>query len=187
MRVQETDLPGVLLIRPRRFADERGWFCEQWSSRTWADGGMAEDFVQDNLSLTRRPGTVRGLHYQIPPMAQGKLVQVVRGRVLDVVLDVRRHALSFGRHLAIELSDEGGEQLYIPPGFAHGFCTLEPDVLFSYKVTAHYSPAHERSIRWDDPDLSITWPVDPHAALLSPRDGLAPLLRDQADLFEDRP
>lgn len=173
MRVDRTDLPGVLLLRPERFRDSRGYFVEAWNRRAFAEVGIETDFLQDNLACSDRRGTVRGLHYQRPPRAQAKLISVVKGRILDVVVDLRRASRSYGRHIAVELSSEGGAILYIPAGFAHGYCTLEPDVLVAYKVSEFWAPELERSIHWLDTDLAIAWPVAPAEAVISPRDAQA--------------
>lgn len=170
MQVIETELAGVLLLRPRYFPDSRGWFIEAWNRQTFQTAGINADFVQDNLSHSVAPWTVRGLHYQRPPMAQGKLVMVFAGRILDVVVDLRRQSSSYGRHLKTELSAADGTMLFVPAGFAHGFCTLEANVMVFYKVDAPYSPPHEGSIHWRDPDLAIDWPIAAEKALLSPKD-----------------
>lgn len=183
MLIEATAFDDVLLLTPKRFRDDRGWFMETWNRRAFAEAGIVTEFVQDNTSFSAQAGTVRGLHYQLPPFAQAKLVGVVSGRVLDVVVDVRRGSPSFGRHLAVELDSDSGTALYIPPGYAHGFCTLTPDVRFSYKVGAYYSPSHERVVNWCDPDLNILWPVSPQQGYLAPRDAAAPLLRDIEDLM----
>ena len=174
LELRDTLLPEVKLIAPRRFSDARGIFCETWSRTAWQAAGIDADFVQDNQSLSRAVGTVRGLHFQIPPVAQGKLVRVLRGAIFDVVVDIRRDRPSFGRFATATLSGENGLQLYVPAGFAHGFCTLEPDSEVLYKVTAPYSPAQERGILWSDPALAIPWPVSPAAAILSDKDRVLP-------------
>jgi dTDP-4-dehydrorhamnose 3,5-epimerase len=184
MDVAELDLPGVRLLHPRRFADGRGWFTELYSDRTLAArAGVDTAFVQDNLSRSVLPGTIRGLHFQAPPAAQAKLLTVLAGRVFDVVVDIRHGAPTFGRHIAVMLDAEDGAQLFVPAGFAHGFCTLAPDTLVHYKVSAHYAPAHDLGIRWDDPDLAIDWPVTPARAVLSPKDRALPRLRDLPPVF----
>ena len=174
--IREAALPEVKLVAPRRFSDARGLFSETWSRAAWRAAGIDVEFVQDNQSLSRAAGTVRGLHFQIAPVAQGKLVRVLRGAIFDVVVDIRRDAPGFGRFASAVLSAENGLQLYVPAGFAHGFCTLEPDSEVFYKVTAPYSPAHERGILWCDPALAIPWPVAPERAVLSDRDRAHPLL-----------
>ena len=178
-------IPEVRLIVPDRFRDERGFFSETYSRRALAEAGIADEFVQDNHSLSVPAGTVRGLHYQLPPFAQAKLVRVMRGAILDVAVDLRRGSPTFGRHVAATLSAAAWNQLFVPVGFAHGFCTLEPDTEVVYKVTAYYSREHDRGIRWDDPELGIDWPVDPAAAVLS-QGSCAALAGEvtEPDLFE---
>ncbi|MBX6746898.1 MAG: dTDP-4-dehydrorhamnose 3,5-epimerase [Acetobacteraceae bacterium] len=177
-------LPGPLLISARRFGDARGFFTETYSASDFAALGITEAFVQDNHSLSAAVGTVRGLHFQVPPQAQAKLVRVLRGAVLDIAVDLRRSSPNFGRHVVVELSAANGLQLYIPAGFAHGFCTLEPDTEVAYKVSAPYSPAHDRSLAWDDPDLALPWPFEPGSVTLSDKDRRAPRLRDLPPCFD---
>jgi len=174
---------GVLLIRPKRFGDERGYFAETYHADKWLAAGVDATFVQDNESLSAAAGTVRALHYQLPPFAQAKLVRCLSGRILDVAVDIRRSSPTFGQAFAAELT-AAGEQMYVPPGFAHGFSTLEPDTRVAYKVSAVYDPASERGIRWNDPALAIDWQVDASSATLNARDREHPLLADQADLFD---
>ena len=185
MQIVQTDIPDVRLIVPKKFGDHRGFFSEVYSRKAWADLGIAGEFVQDNHSLSVEKGVLRGLHYQVATMAQDKLVRVVRGAILDVAVDVRRSSPTFGRHVKAVLSAENWRQIYIPAGFAHGFLTLEPHTEVLYKVTAFYSPAHERGVRWDDPALGIDWGVDPARAVLSGRDREHPPLSgvDAKDLF----
>jgi dTDP-4-dehydrorhamnose 3,5-epimerase len=175
VKVSETALPGVLVVEPRVFADDRGFFFESYQVERYAGAGIARPFVQDNFSRSVR-GTLRGLHFQ-EPKAQGKLVQVMRGSVYDVVVDVRRGSPTFARWIGFELSGETPKQVWIPPGFAHGFCVTSDSADFHYKCTAPYAPEAERSIRWDDPALAIAWPVA-HPPLLSAKDAAAPLLAD---------
>jgi len=182
MEIVQTALSGVLKIVPRRFEDARGHFVETWNARVFSVRGMDRSWAQDNQSLSVTPGTIRGLHYQLAPEAQTKLVRVLRGRVLDVAVDIRRGSPDFGRHVAVELDAEGMEQLYVPQGFAHGFCTLEPDTVVAYKVDAFYSRDHERAIRWNDPALGIDWPSVAGASV-SDKDAAAPLLAEALDLF----
>ena len=167
-------LPGPLLLEVRRFADTRGVFSETYNRRDFATVGVAEEFVQDNWSLSERVGTIRGLHFQRPPHAQGKLVRVLRGRILDVAVDMRRSSRQLGRHVAVELGAGDGRMFYVPPGFAHGFCTLEPMTEVAYKVTADYAPESDGGIAWDDPDLGIEWPVSRGDAVLSDKDSRLP-------------
>ena len=171
-------IPDVTLVVPDRFGDDRGYFSETYSRKAFAEGGIGDEFVQDNHSLSAEPGTVRGLHYQTAPFAQGKLVRVVRGAILDVAVDLRVGSPTFGAHVAARLSAANGHQLFVPVGFGHGFCTLEPDTEVVYKVTAYYSRAHDRGIRWDDPALGIAWPVEAGKAVLSAKDSAMPLLAE---------
>jgi dTDP-4-dehydrorhamnose 3,5-epimerase len=174
MQIVETSLAGVLLIKPRVFGDPRGFFVETYSARRYADAGIAAPFVQDNLSRSQR-GVLRGLHLQ-HPFGQGKLVSVPEGEVFDVVVDVRVGSPTFGRWFGATLSGENQHQVYVPPGFAHGFCALRDDTLFSYKCTELYHPETELGVRWDDPDIGITWPLD--APALSKKDLQYPRLRE---------
>jgi dTDP-4-dehydrorhamnose 3,5-epimerase len=174
MQIEATAIADVRLVTPRRFADRRGHFAETWNRQKFAEAGIASDFCQDNLSFSRPVGTVRGLHFQTPPFAQDKLVAVLAGRILDVAVDLRRGSPSYGRHVAVELSAEAGAQLFIPQGFAHGFCTLEPDTTVFYKVSAPYAPAHDTGLRWNDPALAIDWPVTEAQAVLSDKDRSLP-------------
>lgn len=183
MQIEETDLPGVLILIPRRFGDARGWFSEVWSQRTLADAGIEMDFVQDNHSYSRDSGTVRGLHFQSPPQAQAKLVRCARGRVFDVAVDIRLGSPTFGRWTGIELSAENGRQLLIPDGFLHGFVTREPDSEVLYKCTGFYAPDCEGSVRFDDPDLGIDWGIDAQEAVLSDKDAVAGAFRDLQSPF----
>ncbi len=183
MDVIATAIPDVKLIRPCKHGDARGFFMETYSEHLLAQHGIHDRFVQDNHSLSRDRGTLRGLHFQLPPFAQAKLVRVVRGRVFDVAVDIRRGSPTFGRHVAVELSADGAEQLYVPAGFAHGFCTLEPDTEFVYKVSARYSRDHDRGLAWNDPALSIRWPVSEADVILSDKDRANPTLADAPDLF----
>ena len=174
MKVVEASLPGVLIVQPRAFGDARGFFFESFHAERYANAGIAGPFVQDNVSRSVR-GILRGLHFQ-EPKGQGKLVFVTRGSVFDVAVDVRKGSTHFGKWFGAELSDENHTQLWIPPGFAHGFCVTSEVADFAYKCTVPYAPATERAIRWDDPDLAIDWPIREPA--LSPKDADAPLLRD---------
>lgn len=183
MQVIETAIPDVKILVPRVFRDERGVLCESYSKRTLASLGIDLEFVQDNHSLSLERNVVRGLHFQIPPFAQDKLVRVVSGSAFDVAVDIRRDSATFGKHVATVLSAEDFRQVLIPAGFAHGFCTLEANTLFLYKVTRFYSPQHDRGILWDDPDLGIQWPVSAGQALLSEKDLRFPRLKDSTDLF----
>ena len=160
MKAERLAIPDLILIEPARFGDDRGFFSEVWSRRTLAAHGITADFVQDNHSLSRQKGVVRGLHFQRPPSAQGKLVRVVRGSILDVAVDIREGSATYGQHVACELSSANWQQLWIPAGFAHGFCVLgNEDADVMYKVDAPYSPKTEGGICYSDPDLKIAWPV----------------------------
>lgn len=183
MELLTTTIPDLRLFVPKKHGDHRGFFSEVYSRKALRAIGIDVEFVQDNHSLSSQAGVVRGLHYQVPPNAQAKLVRVVRGAILDVAVDIRRHSPTFGRHFACELSDENWRQIYVPAGFAHGFVTLKPDTEVLYKVTDYYSPSDERGIRWDDPALGIRWGIDPSAAILSDRDRRHPTLAEQPDLF----
>jgi dTDP-4-dehydrorhamnose 3,5-epimerase len=167
-----------ILIKPRRFADERGWFSETYSRRQAVQLGIGEEFVQVNHSLSGPVGTVRGLHFQTPPYAQAKLVRCIRGRIMDYAVDVRRGSPTFGRHIAGELTADNGWQLYVPIGFAHGFVTLEPNCEIAYKVSDYYAPDHDGGVRWDDPAIGIGWPLPVSGPVLSPKDEKLPLLAD---------
>ncbi|MEZ5773321.1 MAG: dTDP-4-dehydrorhamnose 3,5-epimerase [Hyphomicrobiaceae bacterium] len=183
VRIEELEVPGVRLVVPRIHRDPRGFFSETYNRRALAEAGIDLDFVQDNHSLSREVGVVRGLHYQTPPAAQVKLVRVVRGAILDVAVDIRHGSPTFGRHVAVILSEENWHQLLIPVGFAHGFCTLMPDTEVIYKVTEYYAPSCDKGIAWDDPALGIDWPVDPGAAILSDKDRRQPPLGDMPEVF----
>jgi dTDP-4-dehydrorhamnose 3,5-epimerase len=183
VEVTPTDLPDVKIVRTKVFVDSRGYFTEVYNRRAFEAAGITDEFVQDNLSLSVEAGTVRGLHFQTPPFAQAKLIRVGRGRILDVAVDLRRASPTYGRHVAVELSAENGLQLIIPIGFAHGFCTLEPNTEVSYKVTAHYSATHDQGIAWNDPALGIEWPVDPSRVILSDKDTRYPPLGEIPEYF----
>jgi dTDP-4-dehydrorhamnose 3,5-epimerase len=170
IEVEPTALPEVKIVRTKVFADPRGFFAETYNKQDFAAAGIEDEFVQDNLSHSIRVGTVRGLHFQIAPFAQAKLVRVGRGRILDVALDLRRSSSTYGRHVMIQLSADDPCQILIPRGFAHGFCTLEANTEVHYKVTAPYSADHDRGLAWNDPDLGIAWPVDAQQAILSDKD-----------------
>lgn len=181
--VRELAIPAVKLIVPPIFPDARGWFSEVYSSAGLACFGIEHVFVQDNVSLSRRRGTIRGLHFQKPPHAQAKLVRVLRGSILDVAVDLRRRSATFGAHVCAELSRENRAQLLIPEGFAHGFCVLEPDTEVLYKVSRPFAPEAERGLCWHDPDLAIRWPVDSNAIVISAKDAALPRLRNLDDDF----
>ena len=174
MQYSRFSIPGPVLVTPTRHGDGRGWFAETFRLREFREEVADVTFVQDNMSLSADAGTVRGLHYQSQPHAQGKLVGVVRGAVMDVAVDARRGSPTYGRHVAVELSAETGAQLWVPEGFLHGFATLAPDTMVAYKVTDVYAPDCDGNVAWDDPDLAIDWGVDAAAATLSDRDRAAP-------------
>lgn len=183
MKVTRTAIEGLLILEPRVFGDERGFFMESFNQKAFdaAVGGEVH-FVQDNHSRSSR-GVLRGLHYQLPPHAQGKLVRVTQGSVFDVAVDLRRGSPSFGRWVGVELSGSNHKQLWLPPGMAHGFLVISDSADFLYKTTSYYAPDAERSVRWDDPAIGIAWPAQDRAPLLSAKDAAAPALAD-AVLFD---
>ena len=183
MQITPLAIPDVKLITPRQFADVRGVFAETFSKPAMSKAGLDMEFVQDNHSRSTKVGTVRGLHYQAPPFAQDKLVRVVRGRILDVAVDLRRSSPTFGRHVTAELSADNWAQLLVPIGFAHGFVTLEADTEVIYKVSNIYAPHVDAGIIWNDPDLAIAWPVTVDAAVLSDKDAMLPRFRDIVSPF----
>jgi len=172
------DLPGLLLFEPRLFVDARGVFTETFRAELLAREGVLRPFVQDNVSVSTRRGTVRGMHYQSAPHAHDKLIRVARGAILDVVVDIRKGSPTFGRSAAVELSASNWRQLFVPRGFAHGFCTLEDDTQVAYKLTDYYSPAQEGGLLWSDPSLGVAWPVKPCDAIVSSKDAILPRLAD---------
>lgn len=177
------ELPGLLQVVPQRFGDERGYFAEIFRQSGFRNHVGEVEFVQENESRSTRLGTVRGLHFQTDPFGQGKLVRCTAGALLDVAVDIRAGSPSYGHWAAIELSPENGKQLWIPAGFAHGFCTLKPDTVINYKVTAYYSAEHDKGLAWDDPAIGIEWPAlaDPHT--LSAKDRAQPRLADLPEYF----
>lgn len=183
MQVIETEIPAVKRVLPKRHGDDRGWFSEVYRADQLAEHGIANRFLQDNQSFSAPAGTLRGLHFQIAPNAQAKLIRVLAGAILDVAVDIRSDSPSYGRHVAVRLDAAGGEQLFVPAGFAHGFCTLEPDTMVAYKVDAYYSPADDRNLRWNDPTIGIDWPVTEADAILSSKDRAAPFLADLGRVF----
>lgn len=184
MRILKTDIERVLIIEPRLFEDERGYFFEAFSERKFAElTGITTRFVQDNESRSA-VGVVRGLHFQLPPHAQSKLVRVVRGAILDVAVDIRRGSPTFGRHVAVELSEHNHRQLFIPRGFAHGFSVLEGDAIVEYKCDNYYAPESEGAIRWDDPTLAIDWHISDNEVIVSAKDKLNPLFEECETLFD---
>lgn len=176
MDVRQLGLDGVLEIVPKRHGDARGYLIETWNAERFFEAGIDLRFVQDNHSYSAAAGVLRGLHYQLPPRAQDKLLRVIRGRILDVAVDIRRGSKTFGKWVALEISAEKGNQILVPKGFAHGFVTLVQDTEVLYKVTDTYSPAHDRSIRFDDPDIGIDWPSPAGGFELSAKDLKAPML-----------
>lgn len=183
MLVSRAEIPDILIIEPAKHGDARGFLSETYSKPTFADHGVDIEFVQDNHSLSASPGTVRGLHFQIPPFAQTKLVRVLRGAIYDVAVDLRTGSPTFGRSVGRVLSAEAWNQILIPDGFAHGFCTLAPDTEVFYKISRPYSPAHDKGLLWNDPDLRIGWPVAAEAAILSDKDRRLPRLKDLPPYF----
>ena len=182
--IETTAIEAVKIIHPKRHGDARGFFSEVWSRRALRDAGITTDFVQDNHSLSKRVGTLRGLHFQSAPYEQDKLVRVTRGRILDVAVDLRRRSATYGRHVAVELSADNWCQLLVPAGFAHGFCTLEPDTEVLYKVSADYARTHDHGLAFDDPALRIDWPFPPATLMLSDKDRTFPRLADLPPYFE---
>ena len=185
MEVRRTKLDGVVELTPKRHGDSRGWFSEVWNQASMAELGFDLAWVQDNEARSAAAGTVRGLHFQVDPNAQDKLVRAVVGSLLDIAVDIRKSSPTFGQHVAVELSAEAGNQLLVPRGFAHGYCTLEPDTVIGYKVTGFYDAECDRGIRWNDPALAIAWPVTESEAVLSQKDVEAPMLADIAGSLFD--
>jgi dTDP-4-dehydrorhamnose 3,5-epimerase len=183
MDIREFEIPDIKLIVPKRFTDSRGYFFEAWRDNLFREEVSDFTFVQDNQSMSAKRGTLRGLHFQKPPAAQGKLVRVLRGSVFDVAVDVRKGSPTYGRHVATTFDAVGGAQLWVPPGFLHGFCTLEDCTEVIYKVTSYYSPEHDAGVLWNDPALEIEWPVTDDAVLLSEKDQRHPRLADLPDFF----
>lgn len=184
MEVQDTAFPEVKIIRPKKYGDSRGFFSETYHQKALAEAGIHLNFVQDNHSLSAERGVVRGLHFQTAPYAQDKLIRVTRGAIFDVAVDLRRGSPAFAKHVSVVLSAFDWNQLLVPVGFAHGFCTLEPATEVIYKVTAHYSPQHDRGVLWNDPALAIPWPVNPGEAILSEKDRRLPRLSELQELFD---
>jgi dTDP-4-dehydrorhamnose 3,5-epimerase len=183
MKIESTNIEGVLIMTPNIFRDERGYFAETYRQDVLDNLSVDISFIQDNQALSIRAGVVRGLHFQTPPFAQAKLVRALRGRIVDVAVDMRKGSPTFGQHVAIELSAENMKQLLIPEGFAHGYLTLEPNVEIAYKVSARYSPAHDHGVFWADPSLDLPWGIDPQDAILSEKDKKLPLFNDVATPF----
>ena len=184
MDCEALGIAGVFLVRAKRHEDERGFFSEVYNQQALEAVGLTDVYVQDNHSLSRDQGTVRGLHFQIEPHPIAKLIRVTRGAIVDVVVDIRRGSPTYGQHVARELTATSGDQLYVPIGCAHGFCTTMPDTEVIYKVTDYWSSEVDRGIAWNDPDLSIEWPVAEEEAILSAKDRAQPLLRETPGYFE---
>ncbi len=182
MEFIKTDLEGVILIRPKVFNDSRGFFLESYSKTKFKEGGIETTFTQDNHSRSQSSGVIRGLHFQVPPLAQTKLIRATKGAIYDVVVDIRATSATYGKWLGFELSEENFHLLYVPHGFAHGFCTLRENSEVQYKVDNPYAPEYEGGIRWDDPDLKIEWPVQ--NPQLSEKDKTLPFFRDFSNPFQ---
>ncbi len=180
LKATETNLSGVYILEPQVFGDARGWFMESWSKRKLEEAGIHVEFLQDNHSFSAVKGTLRGLHYQLNPMAQAKLLRCSKGSILDVAVDIRKGSPQYAQWTAVELSAENKKQLFIPRGFAHGFLTLTDDVEVQYKADNYYAPECDGNIRWNDPDIGIEWPFEP--VILSEKDEKAPLLVERKDL-----
>ena len=178
MKVERLAIPDVMLLTPPRFRDPRGFFSETWKQAQYAEVGIPGPFIQDNHAVSTDRYVVRGLHLQVGPNAQGKLVRVVRGAIWDVAVDVRHGSPTYGQHVGAVLSAENWSQLWVPVGFLHGYCTLEADTEVIYKVTGPYDKAADRGVIWNDPDLAVQWPIPPDQAILSDKDQILPLLRD---------
>lgn len=177
VKATETKLKGVYVLEPQVFGDARGWFMESWSKRKMEQAGIRVDFVQDNQSYSAQKGTLRGLHYQLNPMCQAKLLRATRGTIFDVAVDIRKGSPQFGQWVGVELSAENKKQLFIPRGFAHGFITLTDDVEVQYKADNYYAPECDGNIRWDDPEIGVEWPIEP--VILSDKDVKAPTLKER--------
>ena len=183
MEIIDTAIPDVKLLIPKKFGDQRGFFSETYNKRALAEAGLDLDFVQDNHSLSGEKGVLRGLHFQTPPFAQDKLVRVVRGRVLDVAVDLRRSSPTYGQHVTAELSVDNWTQILVPVGFAHGFLTLEENCEVLYKVTNYYAPKNDGGVLWNDPDIGVDWPIDEAEVILSDKDKVQPRLKDLGEIF----
>ena len=184
LKVEPLAIAGVLLVIPRRFSDSRGYFVETYTQRTFHQAGITAEFRQDNQSLSAHRGTIRGLHFQLAPEPQTKLVRVLAGSVYDVAVDLRRGSTTYGRWCGATLTARVGEELLIPAGFAHAFCTLEPDTIVAYKVDGFYNKAAEAGLRWDDPDIAIDWPVPAAEIRVSEKDATLPRLSEIATPFD---
>ena len=183
MKLTETAIPDICILEPNIFGDHRGYFIESYNKEKFPSKYQHIDFIQDNESKSSK-GVLRGLHYQLPPFAQTKLVRVIKGKVLDITVDIRKGSPTFGKHVAVELTGKNKKQLLIPRGFAHGFIVLSKTAIFSYKCDNYYSPEHERGILYNDPNLGIDWKLNTQNLLLSDKDKVQPLLKDVTDLFD---
>lgn len=183
MNFIETSIPGLLIVEPKVWKDDRGYFFESFNKKTFQEAGITADFVQDNQSLSNR-GTLRGLHGQADPFAQGKLVRVIQGRVIDIAVDIRQNSPTYGQYVSLELSAENFKMFWVPPGFLHGFATLEDNTIFAYKVTNLYDKASEIGVRWNDPDLNIDWELQSDEVILSDKDKVLPLFKDFTSPFK---
>ena len=182
--VEKAEIPDIKIIVPKKFGDHRGFFSEIYNRRAFAELGLTQEFVQDNHAFSADRGTLRGLHFQSPPFAQDKLVRVMRGRILDVAVDLRKSSPTFGRHVAIEISAENWRLMFVPIGFAHGYVTLEPDTEVLYKVTNYYAPRNDHGVAWNDPALGIDWKIAADEVILSDKDRKQPLLAELPDFFD---
>ena len=184
MQVEALEIPDVKILAPRKFGDDRGFFSETYNKAAFLAAGISTEFCQDNQSLSAVKGTLRGLHFQIPPYAQAKLVRVLRGAIYDVAVDIRAGSPTFGRWVGREISASAWNQIFVPAGFAHGFCTIADDTEVLYKVSALYSREHERAIMWNDPDLAVDWPLDGATPVLSGKDHENPRFADLPVYFK---
>lgn len=184
MKIEKLAIPEVILVTPPRFGDNRGFFSETYNTKRMADAGITQPFVQDNQSLSKEKGVIRGLHCQLLPHGQGKLVRCTRGAIWDVAVDARAGSPTYGQWVAAELSEENWSQLWIPVGFLHGFCTLTPNAEVQYKCTDFWNKETERSVRWNSPEIDIKWPIEPSQAILSDKDQEAPTFDAVQNWFE---
>ena len=183
LAVERLDIEGLLLLRPQKFADARGYFTETYNARGFRDAGVFSVFVQDNEAFSSRAGTIRGLHFQVPPAPQAKLIRVLSGSIFDVAVDLRRDRPTYGRWRGVTLSKEENAQFFVPRGFAHGYCTLEPNTKVAYKVDEFYAPACDAGLRWDDPDIGVEWPISPAGAIISDKDANLPSFKSFVSPF----
>jgi dTDP-4-dehydrorhamnose 3,5-epimerase len=182
--IEPAEIPDIKIFVPRKFGDHRGFFCELYNRRAFAEVGLTQEFVQDNCAFSAERGTLRGLHFQSLPFAQDKLICVTRGRVRDVAVDLRKSSSTFGRHVAIELSAENLRQVFVPVGFAHGYVTLEPNTEVLYKVTNYYAPDHDHGVAWNDPAVGVDWGIAADEVILSEKDRKHPVLAELPDFFD---